>query len=313
MRVLGMSMGRVNGNSELLLKHALKAVQEEGHEVSFVRLHDYKIKPCVGCELCTMYLSRGEEPRCKYGWEEDDIKFLMDQVKASQALILAAPAYHLMPPGIGTVLLNRIHSCGCDNHTGRRQEDDVSKRKICATIGVGGSDWCSLLMPILNFTATELIGSQMNLVDQMSIHGCPSISMVALLQEALDRATQLGKNVAAELNGDSAAYYHGTADETCSICHTNILLIQDGRVRCPICDVAGDLVIKDGKIDHIAWDGGIESSRWSKFGVQRHDDVQTSTVKLKPGKYVYTDEQKQKIAHTVAKWKNYLPPVQPSR
>lgn len=311
MKVLGISMGRVNGNSEILLKHALKAAQEEGNEVSFLRLHDYNIKPCDGCELCTMYIRRGETPRCKFGWDEDDIQCLMDQVKECQALILAAPAYHIMPPGIGTVLLNRIHSCGCDNHTGRKNEGDASKKKICATIGVGGSDWCSLLLPILNFTATELIGSQMNLVDQMAVHGCPSVSMVSLRQDALDRATLLGKNVAAELGKAEDTCYHGTMPETCPICHTNILLLQDGRVRCPICDVAGDVVMQDGKVDHVAWDGGIEVSRWSKFGTKHHDDVVTTTVKVKPNNYAYTDEQKQKIADTVGVWKQFLDPVKP--
>lgn len=313
MKIVGISMGRVNGNSELLLKHALKAAEEEGHEVSFLRLHDYYIKPCVGCELCTMMISKGEEPRCRYGWDADDLKFLMDQVKSCQALILAAPAYHLMPPGIGTVLLNRIHSCGCDNHTGRRNENDLSKQKICATIGVGGSDWTSLQMPILNFIATELIGSQMNLVDQMCIGGCPSVSMVSLRKDALDRAVQLGKNVAAELSHLGHADYHGELPECCPICHCNLLGIRDGRVFCPICDVTGDLKIEDGRITDVIWDGGIERSRWSKHGTQHHDDVVNTTVKQGAGRYTLTDEQRAVIKETVDTWSKYLPPVVPPK
>ena len=49
MKVLGIAMGRRNGNSEILLKHALKACEEDGAEVSFFRLHDYHINPCTGC------------------------------------------------------------------------------------------------------------------------------------------------------------------------------------------------------------------------------------------------------------------------
>ncbi len=312
-RVLGIAAGRVNGNSELLLKHALKAIEDEGHEVQFLRLHDYYIKPCVGCEACTMLLSSGKPPRCKYGWEEDDMKFITDQIKASQGLIIAAPSYHLMPPGILTVLLNRLHCCGFDNHSGRAAEGDESNRRICATIAVGGSDWISMQLPVQNFMATELIGSQMHLVDQMEIHGAPAVSVVALRDDAIERATQLGKNVAAELVTKGKPTYHGTVEECCPICHTNLLCVGNGRVTCPFCDVAGDPVIEDGKLT-VKWDGGIEVSRWSKHGTRHHDEAMKRSVVLVPGKgYVFSDEQKKIVKETVDHWKNYLDPIMPPR
>ena len=83
MKVLGISAGRKEGNSELLLKQALLACEDAGNEVQFIRLHDYYIKPCVGCEACTMLLSSMKAPKCKYGWDEDDIRFLMDQIQSS--------------------------------------------------------------------------------------------------------------------------------------------------------------------------------------------------------------------------------------
>ena len=80
MKVLGISAGRELSNSEILLKTALKAVEEEGHEVSFLRLHDYYIKPCTGCEVCTFLGRSGKPIHCKYKWDEDDFYSLMKEV-----------------------------------------------------------------------------------------------------------------------------------------------------------------------------------------------------------------------------------------
>lgn len=312
MKVLGITAGRKDSNSELLLKRALKSAEEAGHEVSFLRLHDYYIKPCVGCEACTMLLSSGKPPKCKYGWDEDDIRYLMDRVQESHALILAAPAYHLMPPGYLTVLLNRIHSCGCDNHTGRKNEGDLSKVKVCATIGVGGSDWVSLLLPVLNFTATELIGSQMNLVDQMEIHGIPAKGVVTLRNDAFERAAKLGEHVAKALSHLENPGYYGDIPETCPICHTNILVTRGHRVACAFCDVEGDPVVEGGKMVGIKWDGGIEISRWSRHGNRHHDDAMSDKVHIEPGKgYVWTDAQRARAKEVTDEWKDYLEPLQP--
>jgi multimeric flavodoxin WrbA len=305
-RVIGISMGRKMGNSEILLKHALKAVQDEGCEVGFLRLHDYYIKPCEGCELCSI-LGRSNQPlRCKHGWDEDDFYAITEQIKSSEGIILAAPAYHLMPPGISTVLLNRLHCVGINAGA-----SETNKKQICATIGVGGSDWISLAPTILNFTATEMCCSQMNLVDQMFITGVPAKSMIATRQDALDRAVLLGKHVAMELGKPGRATYHGHLVEACPICHTELLLFKEGRVKCPICDVAGDPVIQSGRISSISWDGGIEISRWSKVGRVHHDDVMLKEVKMPKRGYEFTDEQKAAIERTVAKWVNFLSPVMP--
>ena len=48
MKLLGISCGRDMGNSEILLKHALKAAEETGKaEVELIRLHDYKASLCA--------------------------------------------------------------------------------------------------------------------------------------------------------------------------------------------------------------------------------------------------------------------------
>lgn len=212
-----------------------------------------------------------------------------------------------MPPGIGMVMLNRNHSVGLQS----RVCDD--RRTVCATIGVGGSDWTSLFMPILNFTATEMLGSKMHLVDQMRLHRTPAVGMVVCNQEAMDRAKLLGERVAEEVKKTGPVEYHGEEKGVCPICHSDIVVIRNGRVACAICDYEGDPVIKDGKIDHIQWDGGIEITRWSPYGGQHHDDEQFTTVKFGKDGYIYTDEQKAAIQEGRKKWSGYLTPIKPKR
>lgn len=320
MKVLGISMGRRMGNSEILLKQALKACEEEGLEVAFIRLHDYKINPCTGCELCTK-LNRAQaadpehlnpQTHCMYPWDSDDYRQLIDLCEGSDGLIFAAPAYHLMPPGIGTVMLNRNHCAGL---AGKYWPVPESEHRVCATIGVGGSDWTSLFLPILDFTATEMIGSKMRLVDHMKLHRTPAIGMVLCNQEALDRAKLLGKRVAASLM-EGTTYFRGGAEDDgyCPVCHNSIMVVRHGRFACAICDYEGDPVIVDSKIDHINWDGGIEITRWSPAGVQHHDDEQFNVVKFIPGKgYVFTEEQKTAMEEGRKVWGKYLDPVMPKR
>jgi multimeric flavodoxin WrbA len=47
-----MGSPRKNGNTEILCNHALKAIAEEGIETELVRLAEYNIKPCTGCDGC---------------------------------------------------------------------------------------------------------------------------------------------------------------------------------------------------------------------------------------------------------------------
>ena len=49
-KIIGLSTGRKNGNSEILLKEALMAAEELGVESDIIRAMDLRVKPCTGCE-----------------------------------------------------------------------------------------------------------------------------------------------------------------------------------------------------------------------------------------------------------------------
>ena len=55
MKVLGL-VGSVRklGNTEILTKEALMGAEQEGAEVSILRLTDYDVKACRGCAACLL-------------------------------------------------------------------------------------------------------------------------------------------------------------------------------------------------------------------------------------------------------------------
>ena len=48
MKVLGISFGRKLGNTEVMVKQALKVCENAGHAIKFIRADDLNIKPCTG-------------------------------------------------------------------------------------------------------------------------------------------------------------------------------------------------------------------------------------------------------------------------
>ena len=82
-----------NGNSEILVKEALSAIQEAGGECSLINLFDYHIEPCLGCEACTMSMGdvamgKGDYKGCVLKEKDDMDKIVI--LCASRTLLLSA-------------------------------------------------------------------------------------------------------------------------------------------------------------------------------------------------------------------------------
>ncbi len=75
---------RKGGNTEILTKHALKAIAEEGLDTELITLSGLDIQPCDGCSVCL------KEERCHI---EDDLMPLYTKAKEAEAVILASPVY----------------------------------------------------------------------------------------------------------------------------------------------------------------------------------------------------------------------------
>lgn len=147
MKILGIvGSPRRLGNTEILVKEALKAAEKEGAEVSILRLSDLYILPCIGCLNCVR-----SEGICKL---KDDLEWFLDLIKASDGLILGAPSYVGRPPGSFAMLEDRVAFPKLKGAT----------HKKAVTIGVaGGTHIAWWVIPQLNFfvhlLGTELVGS----------------------------------------------------------------------------------------------------------------------------------------------------------
>lgn len=90
---------RKRGNSEI----AAKAIAEQmgaQWQLSLIRLPDLKISPCRGCYAC---LIPGKQ--CMI---EDDMVWLLEQIKQAGAVIMAAPNYALGPVGTVKMISDRV-------------------------------------------------------------------------------------------------------------------------------------------------------------------------------------------------------------
>jgi multimeric flavodoxin WrbA len=86
MKVIGISGSpRKDGNTEILVKQALKPFYEKGWEVSEFFLSNKTINPCMGCETCN------QTGGCAI--DGDDMEFLLSEFENCDALIIGSPAY----------------------------------------------------------------------------------------------------------------------------------------------------------------------------------------------------------------------------
>src|SRR4030042_7218851 len=75
-KIIGLSCGRVNGNSEILLKEALMGAEEIGVQSEIIRAMEPRAKSCTGCAACAMAMARGKESRCAI--KADDVEWMLE-------------------------------------------------------------------------------------------------------------------------------------------------------------------------------------------------------------------------------------------
>ena len=89
---------RKNGNTEILTRHTLKAIEEDGVDTELIRLTGLDIRPCTACMVCR------KEERCPI---EDDMFPLYTRMKEADAIILSSPVYFGAANPLLTALMDR--------------------------------------------------------------------------------------------------------------------------------------------------------------------------------------------------------------
>lgn len=273
-KILGISCGRRNGNGEVLLKEACLEAHRLGAEIEIIRLQDYEIKPCTGCESCSMAMGRGEtEIECVI---KDDAGELLKKILWNNyGLIIAAPVYHLRSSGNLVNLTDRM----LPYLFARQKQTYFEKGRASAAISVGGGEpeWTPMGLLLINlFLAEHSI-----IVDQMQANFCSRPGMVVLDENALERARRLGRNVV-EAMKKPVTERRFLGEETavsCPVCHLNIVQIPERLpdISCPICDVRGRIVL-EGDMMTVYWDEDtVRNYRFSEYGIKKHLELIKST------------------------------------
>ena len=266
MKVFGISCGRKNGNSEILLKQAFMAIENAGDaETSFIRLQDAEIKSCAGCESCMrQHMAGNWDFRCIHKREEDHFFFIESKFREADAIIISSPVYNLQPPGILNRLFNKLHASGDYREVVREHP------KLGAAISIGGTDWTNFGLTFTAMAVSEFCGSFDNIVDELKVDFCPAPGSVLLEDAVMARAYELGENIAAALtSGKKKDVYKGPRG-ACPYCHGTLLELRDGDLWCPMCETKADFAVENGKLKVTFSEEALTHSRWAPWGQDLH-------------------------------------------
>jgi len=101
MNILGISgTPRKGGNSELLLKAALKPFEKANWEINKILLSEKKIEPCTGCDFCS------ENKTC---FIKDDMHEVYKAFEECDAVIISTPSYYRNVPAQLKALFDRTY------------------------------------------------------------------------------------------------------------------------------------------------------------------------------------------------------------
>jgi multimeric flavodoxin WrbA len=120
--VLGISTSPRHGNTEFLVKAALKgSLSVPGTETEFLSLVGKKINPCLGCGYCI------DHNECS---QKDDMVKLYPKFLAADGIIIGSPVYYGSVSGLCKNMLDRVRGMGT--------KEKHLRLKVGGAIAVGG-------------------------------------------------------------------------------------------------------------------------------------------------------------------------------
>lgn len=259
MKLLGVSAGGAGGSAEILLEAALMEAETLGHEVQWLRLDDLRI-------------ATGP----MFGAADDDCRWFWEQVMAADGIVYSAPIYSRMIPGKLRLIADRVFGPHADVgfielllerkragepiHVPFEPDERALRSRVVAFIVVGGaltSQWDTLALPEMHSLAFSM---RDGVVDQMSVSGAGTPASVVLDPAAVERARQLGRNVAEQLGRAYEDVEYRGEPGLCPLCHLNVIDVRDQAVECASCGAEGRLEA-DGPDVRVVFDpAGLEKS-----------------------------------------------------
>lgn len=304
-KIIGLSCGKINGNSETLLKAAAIGAAEYGIETEIIRAMELNVLPCKGCQACF------KTQKCV---ANDDIEWILQKTMVENAgLIVSVPTYHIRANSYFMCINDKI--LHIFRSTAGHEMNIIHKDRVGAIIGIGGSGydaWASLTLTMANI----FIQHTRKLVDQIQVNrsglkewnvwlrssatSSPSLlpghthqarcqdndydkiwelyeqkyDPLEFTRKSIERAKELGRNVARAMNMpiDEVKYAGEEHQVSCPVCHCNILVVPENLpyVGCPICWVRGEIILENGTM-RVNWNSDdIKNPRYSPQGQEHH-------------------------------------------
>jgi len=293
-KIIGLSCGRKNGNSEILLKEAVMGAKELGVESEIIRAMELRVKPCTGCESCSIAMARGKESRCAI--KDDDVPWILEKTVVEDCgLIVSGPLYHLRPNSYFEAIHERMLP------TMFRHPEVLKKTRVGAIISVGGGEpeWTPLGLTSMNI----FVQHTRVLVDQMQVNYVGRPGAVLMEEKYLRQARELGRNVARAMMMpiEEVKFVGDETEVSCPVCHCNVLKVPEKlpNVFCPVCWVKGVITLDGGKMK-VKWDEeGAKYPRFSERGVSTHLEL-IKNLQMK----FYTEDQ-EKVKERLKKYREY--------
>lgn len=111
-RVLGICGSPVkNSNAELILKDALKAIEQDDVQTDFFGVQGKSIKDCIQCNWCM-----GEQSKEDFCAVRDDLQELYPKVVKADALLVSSPVYLARMSGHLASVLDRLRCVHYGKH-----------------------------------------------------------------------------------------------------------------------------------------------------------------------------------------------------
>ena len=268
MKILGVSFGKKNANTDICVKEALFGAREANPDahIEFINTNRMNIGRCTGCGACSTALEKGKDNVCVEA-RKDDFQILEDKIREADCLIIGAPVYVLQPVGQFKDFVDRF-SCRHDysaitwvldkRRAGELPGDPDAfpmerfKKRTVSYISVGGAstdNWTSMgtaTLHLFGFPPMMKVMGNYN-ANSMGTIGSPYIS-----EKLINDMHELGRRTVEGYNDDSVKFFEpeGKPAGVCPVCHQRLITILPGTttVECPICGIEGQLSIEDGAV-----------------------------------------------------------------
>jgi len=223
-KILGLvASRRKRGNSNLLVKQALKGAARAGAEAELLDLTSLNVETCRGCLSCVF---KGSCP------QEDDMEYFLDKAISADGVVLAAPTYLLTPAARLKLLLDRFLMFS------PRLDEVASKDRAAVTFTVAGSSlWNPLGLELVNQFA---LGLGFPVIDYREAYA-PGPGEVVLQEQLMEDVFSLGGKLLYFLEGREEK--RGPDPFQCPVCFGKVFRrVRNGRVECPMCLIKGQVI-----------------------------------------------------------------------